>query len=293
MSTVSVIETLKRIGVPDLSMRTHISPDNMHKLLEGEFDAFSAIQFNGFVTIIEREFDVDLTEWRQQFAASGPAPQEPLAASDEDPFANAAKSKRRQRLTVAALVAALLVVIVVTYIVLGTGGKTEKFEVNNTAIDQARATMAAMNTTAAPSTRDEADAIQEAHQAEAGVQLAAEPNATVAEANGTDAAVAAAVPVENSAFEDVILRPTSTSIWVGVIDAKTHKRSVYTTEEPVRLDGTKAWLIVTGHGYFSLDCGGKEQKFEQSERVLLAYEGGVCSQLDETEFRARNKGRVW
>lgn len=291
MSTVSVIETLKQIGVPDLSMRTHISPDNMHRLLEGDFDAFSAIQFNGFVTIIEREFDVDLTEWRQQFAASGPAPQEPLAAFDEDPFANAAKSKRRQRLTVAALVASLLVVIVVTYLVLGTGGKTEKFEVNNTAIDQARATMAAMNTTEAPSTRDEADAIQEAHQAEAGVLLAAEPNATVTEANGTDAAVA--VPVEYSAFEDVILRPTSTSIWVGVIDAKTHKRSVYTTEEPVRLDGTKAWLIVTGHGYFSLDCGGKEQKFEQSERVLLSYEGGVCRTLDETEFRARNKGRVW
>ena len=291
MSTVSVIETLKQIGVPDLSMRTHISPDNMHRLLEGDFDAFSAIQFNGFVTIIEREFDVDLTEWRQQFAASGPALQEPLAAFDEDPFANAAKSKRRQRLTVAALVASLLVVIVVTYLVLGTGGKTEKFEVNNTAIDQARATMAAMNTTEAPSTRDEADAIQEAHQAEAGVLLAAEPNATVTESNGTDAAVA--VPVEYSAFEDVILRPTSTSIWVGVIDAKTHKRSVYTTEEPVRLDGTKAWLIVTGHGYFSLDCGGKEQKFEQSERVLLSYEGGVCRTLDETEFRARNKGRVW
>ncbi|UFS62314.1 hypothetical protein LOH54_11760 [Sulfurimonas sp. HSL-3221] len=287
MNTVSVIETLKQIGIADLSMRTHISTDNMQKLLAGDFDAFSAIQFNGFVTIIEREFDVDLTEWRQQFAASGPAPLEPLAASEEDPFANVAKSKKRQRLTVAALVAALLAVIIVTYLVLGTGGKTEKFELNNTAIDQARATMAAMNTTTAPSTLAEADAIQEAHQ-----NIAAEPNATVAEENASVAA-AEAVPVENSVYEDVILRPISTSIWLGVIDAKTHKRSVYTTEEPVRLDGTKAWLIVTGHGYFSLDCGGKELHFKQSERVLLEYNEGVCRELDETEFRARNKGQVW
>ncbi|MHC3994987.1 hypothetical protein ACXWTF_09160 [Thiomicrolovo sp. ZZH C-3] len=289
MNTVSVIETLKQIGISDLSMRTHISPDNIQKLLEGDFDAFSAIQFNGFVTIIEREFDVDLTEWRQQFAASGPAPQEPLAASEEDPFANVARSKKRQRLTVAALAAALVAVIVITYLVLGAGGKTEKFELNNTAIDQARATMAAMNTTAAPSTLEEADAIQEAHQ-----HIASEPNATAAEENRSVAAAAAApVLAESNAYEDVIVRPASTSIWLGVIDAKTHKRSVYTTEEPVRLDGTTSWLIVTGHGYFSLDCGGKEQKFEQSERVLLSYEGGVCHELDETEFRARNKGRVW
>ena len=51
MSTVSVIETLKQIGIPDLSRRTHISPDNIRKLLAGEFEAFSGVQFNGFVTI--------------------------------------------------------------------------------------------------------------------------------------------------------------------------------------------------------------------------------------------------
>jgi len=293
MSTVSVIETLKQIGIPDLSRRTHISPDNIRKLLAGEFEAFSGVQFNGFVTIIEREFDVDLAEWRQQYAATGPAPLEPLAAFDEDPFANVAKSKRRQRMTVVLLVIALLVVIVVTYIVLGSGGKAQKFELNNTAIDQARATMASMNATTAPTTLEESDAIQAAHQQDAGETdepaQTPESNATAASATGP-AAVAA--PTENGVYDDVILQPR-TAIWVGVIDAQTYKRSVYTTEEPIRLDGSKSWLIVTGHGLFNLECGGKEERFKQKERMLLLYEAGVCSQLDETEFKARNRGIVW
>jgi len=311
MSTAA-LEMLKKIGVEAISMRTHISTDNVRKLLAGEFDSFTPIQFNGFVTIIEREFDVDLGEWRNTFSQSMPEPEEPLVITEDDPFANAAKSKKQQRMTAAVLTGLLLLVITVTYLVLGGGGEPEKIELNNTAIEQARAKLASMNATSVPATQAQMERIQEAHQREAVESVEAVERAETAEA--PESAERVAVPPvaetpdliepsepeetnvsaqpESGASGEVVIRPTST-IWLGVIDAKTLKRTAHTTDEPLRLDGSKTWLIVTGHGFFSLECGGKETRFAQRERVYLLYEAGNCLVLDEEEFKARNRGRVW
>lgn len=271
MSAASAIETLRAIGAEALSAQTHISLDNVRKLLAGEFEAFSAIQFNGFVTILEREYDVDLSELRSRFAQQAPAQEEPLSEQENDPFASALKAKKRQRLSAAILAALLLVVIAVTYAVLGGGGTEEKIELNNTAIEKAKANMEAMNAEAQAGTQAEAEAIQEAHQSEA--------------------AEAAVVP-EAVRYDDVIIRP-KTTVWLGVIDAETHKRSTRTTDEPWRLDGSKAWLIVTGHGLLTLECGENSSDFSQRKRLLLLYEEGRCRTIDEAEFKARNRGKVW
>jgi hypothetical protein len=309
----AAIEMLKKIGVEAISMRTHISTDNVHKLLAGEFESFSAIQFNGFVTIIEREFDVDLTAWRDEFSQRMPEVEEPLEPVEDDPFANAAKSKKQQRMTVAVLTALLILVVMVTYLVLGGGDKAEKIELNNTAIEQARANLASMNTTTVSQTQAQMDSIQETHQREAvesveavGATEADEGPASVekAEANAVVKTVEPAAPKETNltvetpsksevlVSEDVVLRPTTT-IWLGVIDAETSKRTAQTTDDPLHLDGSKTWLIVTGHGFFSLECGGEKTRFSQRERVYLLYEAGKCLVLDEAEFKARNRGRVW
>jgi len=300
MSAGKAIEMLKDVGIQEVSRRTHISPENVRKLLNEEFESFSSVQFNGFMTIIEREFDVGLEEWRMQFAQSNPEPEEPLAASEDDPFAKAARAKREQRMTAAVLVLLLMAVIVVTYVVLGNGEKKEKFELNNTAIEQAKANIAALNASVSD-TRAQADALQDAHQREGGEgdgpnpQEAAPEAVTLSETPVTidAAALYGAEPQEQeAAYGDVILEPNKT-IWVGVIDAANFKRSAYTTSDTVHLEGSKKWLIITGHGLFSIMCGGKEQKFSTLKRVLLLYEGGSCREVDAAEFRARNKGKIW
>ncbi len=281
MSAVSASETLKQIGVQGVSMKTHISPDKIRKLLEGEFEAFSPIQFNGFVTIIEREFDVDLAEWREAYAATAPEAEDPLAASEDDPFANAAKSKRRQQLAVVVSVVLLLVVVVVTYLVLGGGEKRKKIEFNNTAIEQAQANITALN---ASSTQAQAEALQEAHQDEAAESATVEVPET--------AEAVEAEKQKSVALDDVIFHPRM-KLWLGVIDADTFKRSVYMTDAPIRLDGSKSWLIITGHGRFSLDCGGEEYRYDKQDRMFLLYEGGSCRPISEQDFKARNRGKVW
>lgn len=271
MSAVSAIETLRAVGVEAISMQTHISPDNVRKLLDGDFEAFSPIQFNGFVTIIEREYDMDLGEWRARFPEQTPETETPLVQQENDPFVNAAKAEKKQRINAVILGALLLVVVVITYLVLGSNEKETKIELNNTAIEMAKANMKAMDSAASEATLAQAEAIQEAHRSEA-----------------SEASVAA----ETVTYDDFIIRPRS-SIWLGVIDADSHQRLTRTTDEPWRLDGSKRWLVVTGHGYVAFDCGESDSSYAQRERLLILYEGGQCRPIDEAEFRSRNRGRIW
>ena len=269
MNDVSALETLRAIGAQAISMRTHISPENIRKLLAGEFEAFSAVQFNGFVTIIEREYDLDLAEWRSVFSAGNRGSDHPLAPHDNDPFADVTRAKRRQRWTVGLLTTLLLAVIVATYVFLSEKGGEEKIELNNTAINKARENLALLN--AAQSTKVQAEVIQQAHQSEA-VE-----------------AVTESAPVQ---YEDIIIRPRE-NLWMGVIDIAAGKRVSRTTAEPYRLDGSKEWLVVTGHGLLSVESDGNTTEYSRRGRMLFLCEEGRCRPIDKAEFKARNQGRIW
>ena len=302
MSAGASIETLRAVGAEAISMQTHISPSNIRKLLDGDFEAFSPIQFNGFVTIIEREYDVDLTEWRARFAQSVPEPETPLGEAEHDPFTYVVMAKKKQRLTAAVLTGLLFLVIVATYFVLGSGGTEEKIELNNTAIEKAKANMATLGNRTVSETAMQAEAIQAARQSD-GVEAELMPPAAGAEepaAAGVSGAAAVTVPepapAETAKTEavpsDFVIRP-KTNVWLGLIDVQTHRRETRTTDEPWKLDGSKTWLIVTGHGYLTLECGDSNSTYTQTGQMLFLYEDGRCRQIDEAEFRSLNGGRLW
>jgi len=82
-------------------------------------------------------------------------------------------------------------------------------------------------------------------------------------------------------------------LWLGIIDAETHKRKVKIISEPLDLDGEKEWLIITGYGYLDMECGDTTKKYRETDKLLFLYENGVCHKIDEDEFKARNKGKLW
>ncbi len=276
MRTASAIETLQAFGVEAVSRQTHISQDNIKRLLEHDFDAFTPIQFNGFITILEREYDLELSEWREDFALTHAELKEPVFEAEHDPFADMVRSRKRQRLTVSILAGLLLLVVGIFFFILGSGEKDEKVELNNTAIEQAKANLAALNArTAAENNVSEAPA-------------AAAPAVQENEKN-TSAAPQTPSPATPAS---VVIYPTST-IWLGMIDEQTHERRVKVTDQAVRLDGSKNWLIVTGHGYLTLQSGDVNDTFKQKGRMYFACEEGICNELDEAAFKARNRGIVW
>lgn len=63
------LERLKQIGTAKISERTHIRADMINAILNKEFDKVHAVKARGFITILEREFGIDLDDWLLEFAA--------------------------------------------------------------------------------------------------------------------------------------------------------------------------------------------------------------------------------
>jgi hypothetical protein len=82
-------------------------------------------------------------------------------------------------------------------------------------------------------------------------------------------------------------------LWIGMINAETHERKAKIITEPLVLDAEKEWLVVTGYGRLDLECGDVTKKFREDNKLYFLYENGICQQIDEEEFKARNKGKLW
>lgn len=266
------IDVLKSLGAEAISHQTHIPKSSIDALLHERFEQFSPIQFNGFMTIIEREYDLDLSEYRSKFHQANNQPQiaTPPIDDENDPLTNSAKQKRHKQRVMAIVTTLLVLVLALAAYLLGNSNAEEKIELNNTAIEAARHNIEQMRSTSSSKTVALVDAVQKQRAEEA-------------------SSSSATMPI---VYDDVVIVPRR-KIWLGIIDAETGKRYVKITPHPYSLDGNRSWLIITGHGLMTLECAGVKAAFNGRDRLLFLYESGKCSKIDEAEFKARNRGRVW
>jgi len=175
--------------------------------------------------------------------------------------------------------------------------KEEKIEINNSAIDKAKKNLNLQPVHVA--NVDEMIENNEVESAEYG-QDAQEANITVANEENTtlekqdDAALGqdTAVTPEPTMPLYFSIVPKG-ELWIGMINAVTHERKAKIITEPLVLDADKEWLVVTGYGRLDLECGDVTKKFREDNKLYFLYENGICQQIDEEEFRARNKGKLW
>jgi len=59
-------EILEENSVKAISKRTNISEENLEALLAGDFDALKKVKTLGFISIIEREYQADLSALKEQ-----------------------------------------------------------------------------------------------------------------------------------------------------------------------------------------------------------------------------------
>ena len=56
------LKKLKSIGSQKIHETTHISKAHVQAILDEKFDNLHSVQLAGFVSILEREYDIDLSE---------------------------------------------------------------------------------------------------------------------------------------------------------------------------------------------------------------------------------------
>jgi len=79
------LERLKAIGAQKIHEQTHISRKNIDGIFQGSFKGMNPVQFAGFVSILEREYGLDLSGLKASFLAywdAHNAPSEPVLETE-------------------------------------------------------------------------------------------------------------------------------------------------------------------------------------------------------------------
>ena len=276
------LKKLKEMGSQKIYEDTHISRPNIDAILNGKYEEIGRVQGLGFISILEREYSVDLSRLKEAYIGEEPkvsveTRQVPAPSRD---YSKEIKSRK-------GLIAAALIVVVFIVIVI-TGGDDEEellpvaqssVMVERTAVDE-------------PSSEVyESMEIVESSDVEE-PQIPAFPVAD--EADEIKQAVQPEPPEQKEipAPEYFSIIP-KTKLWMGIIDLTTKKRSVKTTRYMVELNASKSWLLVFGHGLFKIESGDETLEFKRQGKVRILFEDGMPFEIDKAEYKARNGGRNW
>jgi hypothetical protein len=261
------VEKLKEIGAQRIYEQTHIAKKYVEDILNHNFSSMSKIQFSGFISILEREYHVDLQEiteaYHAQLVSENKTESEPFVVSEQEVQSSKIKGSY---LIAGGILAGIIAIIFVANSSseesLKQESKTLKVisvenELNNTTIEEAKSHLNRIEVPKAEEVKPE-----ENHRIE---------------------------PMHSTKFEVI---PRS-KLWIGIVDLENFKRTQKLTDEPFELDADKEWLLVMGHGYVNFFVNEEEQKFKDENKVWFAYENGSLSKITRSEFKEKNRGKAW
>lgn len=247
------IEKLKAVGAQRIFETTHISRQNVEAIFDGSYRGMSKVQLFGFLTILEREYKLDLASVRSDYLAkhgqTGDQKEAISLTQDES------TSEKNNKLLL--LAAAVAVAAVIVFVLLGD---------RENGVDAASTQMP--------------------------VQETIVPEANVTDVNESAAEVIEPLPAEPVLPERLVIEPKA-NLWMGLIDLATLKRSQKMTTRSVELDPQKSWLMVFGHGYFKVHVGENLEDFNERDKVRMIYEEGELRVINTEEFKAHNRGDNW
>ncbi|MDF1883719.1 hypothetical protein JHD49_07210 [Sulfurimonas sp. SAG-AH-194-C21] len=253
---------LKSLGAQKIYEDTHIPVLHVKAILEHNFDSLQKVQFLGFVSILEREYSLDLSSTK----ASGIAHFDDKDAENLDENLFIIPKKKKNSNATYSVIAIIIFIIVMVYKV----GSFGEDQVKEQVVDDAL--IHKMQETMKPVVKVE------------------EVNTTL-EVNTTQAIVEIIEPVEviPKSFKIV----TKSKVWVGYINVKTNQKKQKTFKGEIDLDPEKKWLLLFGHAYIDMYIDGEIVKVNSRDKIRFVYEDGSVEAISAKEFKKLNRGRKW
>lgn len=275
MSTVTTFEDLQNLGVNPLHEHTHISRHQLELLLNKSFDQLTRVQFMGFVSILEREYTIDLTSLRDEYDMQIPRQ---IILDGTSSTVLQAPSTARQKWIVGAI-GAIVILVVVASMTQGELSTAPKEEVMN--LSSATVEVFEENTTIETNVTAETN----------GTELnSSEANITVPLLEHNISVVADG---ESINFKNVLSIKPSSKVWVGMMDLSSGEKTQKITNEAIVIDTTKSWLFVFGHGRLQILTSEGATTLKERNAIWFAYENGILQQLNREQFEAKNHGSKW
>ena len=263
------LKKLKDLGAQKIYEDTHIPTGHVQAVLNENYEGLTRVQYLGFLSILEREYNIDLEEERARAIAHYEELSSAESLADDGIFV---VPPRVKKFTLFYISLALVIFLAALYYTLDMDNDTNTDNIN-----------AAKAAVAAHDTREE-EKIQKDESVES---LSSEMNTTASVVPN-----AAPQVKEVTELEPLEILPRS-RVWLGYIDVATDKKRQKTFADEFDLNGSKEWLLLFGHGYIDVIAGGEKYHFSEKNGLRLHYQDGMLEKISLQEFKKLNRGRKW
>jgi hypothetical protein len=253
------LEKLKSIGTQKIYERTHIPTGHVQAILHESFDGLNKVQFIGFISILEREYGLNLNSVKLK----GISHFDDIEREEEEEsiFIQTKPKANKNALYIIVGVIVFLVVLFSFY----NNSKTLEKPV--------------------PTENEIIQKVKEKVVEEVNETNTTEVNATVVVEQET--------PPKEEKIEKSFVIKTKRKLWIGYIELETNKKNQITFTKEFTLDPNKDWLITLGHGYVDFEVNGQEYNYKTEEGLKFLYKDGELKPISFSEFKRLNRGYAW
>ena len=262
------LDKLQDIGAQKIYETTHIPVEYVQAILYESFEGLNKIQFIGFISILEREYRLDLSTTRAH-GLDYFGEKNLLDQQEKTPQKVYKVPKDKKSFTILYIIATIiLLVVAVTYSMRSSNKKENKTIKETKLIKEVKKNIVLDTNNSEKKTltiKDDINNTQETKKSDNSKKVVA------------------------ASFKIV----PRTKVWLGYIDVATNKKYQKTFSDELDLDPTKEWLLFFGHGFIDLTIDGKTEKFNDRHTLRLLYKDGKITKISLEEFKKLNRGNKW
>jgi len=261
------LDKLKLIGAQKIHEATHLTKQHVQSILSENFEGIGKVQFIGFISILEREYDVDLSELKSKGLEYFQEKEVDETVIHNNVFVTPKKKTNLVPIYIGITVVLFVGVTIFSLLSSSSGVKTQNTqleELDNKTINSAEkiieSTIVDINNSV-----DKNNTIKKSIIKKEEVKV-----------------------VTNS----LKVRPKS-KVWMGYIDIKTYKKRQKVFKDEFTMDTKKDWIIVFGHGHLEMIVNGNVKNFSGNNNLRFLYKDGNLTKITLKEFIRLNRGKKW
>jgi hypothetical protein len=272
-------ELLKSLDNDEISSKTYITYENLDAIKNKDFGYFSRFKLMGFIDILSKRLDLDLSEFRVE-ASSYFDSIEPVVEIVEEPKKNPLPlNVDKNILFIGGASLGILILGISLYFLLNSDSKQDLTDVQ----------------VSPPTTVVVTPPIEQIVEHNGTVdENKTENNASNQLANGVEQELKTkekeTIVTNNGEIIKIVPRK---KVWVGIINLDTKEKKEHTTAEELIIDKTKNQIIVVNGTYISLMVGKEEKRYDFDGRVRFICKDGEIKEIKFAEFKSLNNGKAW
>lgn len=285
------IQELEKIGLQKVCRETHIEEKYLRYMVKSDFDKLNYINTLGFVKILSREYNLDLSEWNESFKEYWNENRK----DDDDGFVIIANDKKSTSkflifIFIALLAGAFYILFSIFQDKINTANYTNSKEVayeQPPIVKEAQEALDEVNSTFVEEAEEEIFK-KDINSSEDVVTQEIIEEEIIEEGTAKEKKE----QIDLGSLKEAVLVPNS-RLWLGVIYLDDKKKESLIGDGNFSIDLSREQIISTGHGDFSIIVDGQKKEFKTQDPIRFLVKDANITQISLGRFKELNEGKTW